>query len=283
MERQELLLTIENALSEVLERPVSGLTEETALFDELQLTSIAVLGMLMSVEEATGISVDPGGARHRRPADARLLRRLRRGRDPQGRGDVMSGLAVRAAASVRSPRGRAPEGVPAALDYFRDLLTPFGEKPDEELLSRGPHVHHRDLVDLLVADEGVGGSRPELAIVAHALPDVVPFTAVAPHLTEQLAAGRSTSRSASRVWPRRFTALRIDSLGSTHSSARAAEVVIAVLEVVDDAGHRVAAAETAGAAAAVAELIAWPRELGDGEAPRAVVLDCHQRAGSTAR
>lgn len=38
----------------------------------------------------------------------------------------MSGLAVRATASVRSPRGRAPEGVPAALDYFRDLLTPSG-------------------------------------------------------------------------------------------------------------------------------------------------------------
>ncbi|MFF6907085.1 acyl carrier protein [Streptomyces sp. NPDC012389] len=61
MGRQELLLTIEKALSEVLERPISGLTEETALFDELQLTSIAVLGMLMSVEEATGISVDPEG------------------------------------------------------------------------------------------------------------------------------------------------------------------------------------------------------------------------------
>ncbi|MGC4906893.1 acyl carrier protein [Streptomyces cyaneofuscatus] len=61
MERQELVLTIEKALSEVLERPVSGLTEETALFDELQLTSLAVLGMLMSVEEATGISVDPEG------------------------------------------------------------------------------------------------------------------------------------------------------------------------------------------------------------------------------
>ncbi|ALO09313.1 MULTISPECIES: acyl carrier protein [Streptomyces] len=59
MERQEILLVIEKALSEVLERPVSGLTEETALFDELQLESIAVLGLLMTVEEATGIAVDP--------------------------------------------------------------------------------------------------------------------------------------------------------------------------------------------------------------------------------
>lgn len=59
MERQELLFVIEKALSEVLERPITGLTEETALFDELQLTSLAVLGLLMTVEEATGISVDP--------------------------------------------------------------------------------------------------------------------------------------------------------------------------------------------------------------------------------
>ncbi|MFI9211162.1 acyl carrier protein [Streptomyces sp. NPDC053253] len=59
MNRQEILLVIEKALSEVLERPISGLTEETALFDELQLESIAVLGLLMTVEEATGIAVDP--------------------------------------------------------------------------------------------------------------------------------------------------------------------------------------------------------------------------------
>ncbi|MFC9844747.1 acyl carrier protein [Streptomyces sp. NPDC060223] len=59
MNRQELLVTIEKALSEVLERPITGLKEETALFDELQLTSLAVLGLLMTVEEATGISVDP--------------------------------------------------------------------------------------------------------------------------------------------------------------------------------------------------------------------------------
>ncbi|GHG13901.1 acyl carrier protein [Streptomyces zaomyceticus] len=59
MSRQEVLLTIEKALSEVLERPISGLNEETALFDELQLDSLAVLGMLMTVEEATGISIDP--------------------------------------------------------------------------------------------------------------------------------------------------------------------------------------------------------------------------------
>ncbi|WP_415957531.1 hypothetical protein [Streptomyces sp. 021-4] len=140
----------------------------------------------------------------------------------------MSGLVVRAAVSVRSPQGRAPEGVPAALDYFHDLLTPFGEKPDEELLSRGLHVHHRDLVDLLVADEAVGRSRPELAIVAHALPDVVPFTAVAPHLTEQLGGRAVNFAIGQQGLAAPFTALRIAS--AYHRSGRAAEVVIAVLE-----------------------------------------------------
>ncbi|WP_042433064.1 acyl carrier protein [Streptacidiphilus anmyonensis] len=59
MERQKILTVIEEALTVVLERPVPGLTEETALFDELRLDSLAVLGLLMTVEEATGIAVDP--------------------------------------------------------------------------------------------------------------------------------------------------------------------------------------------------------------------------------
>ncbi|MFD3661979.1 hypothetical protein ACFWVF_15480 [Streptomyces sp. NPDC058659] len=140
----------------------------------------------------------------------------------------MSGLAVRAAAAVRSPRGRAPEDRPAALDYYRDLLTPFGEKPDEELLGRGAHVHHRDLADLLVADEGVGRSRPELLIVTHALPDVVPFTAVAPHLTGRLGGRAANFAIVQQGLAAPFTALRIAS--AYHRAGRAAEVVLAVLE-----------------------------------------------------
>ncbi|MEV6978078.1 hypothetical protein [Kitasatospora sp. NPDC093806] len=140
----------------------------------------------------------------------------------------MTGLAVRAAAAVRSPQGRGPGDTPAALDYFRDLLTPFGEKPDEELLGGGAHVHHRDLVDLLVSDQGVNRSRPELLIVTHALPDVVPFTAVAPYLTERLG-GRATNFAIGQQGlAAPFTALRI--AAAYHRSGRAAEVVLAVLE-----------------------------------------------------
>ncbi|MFF6775350.1 hypothetical protein ACFY8W_17515 [Streptomyces sp. NPDC012637] len=140
----------------------------------------------------------------------------------------MSGLAVRAAAAVRSPQGRGPGDDPAVLDYYRDLLTPFGEKPDEELLGRGAHVHHRDLADLLVADEGVGRSRPELLIVTHALPDVVPFTAVAPHLTDRLGGRAANFAIAQQGLAAPFTALRIAS--AYHRAGRAAEVVLAVLE-----------------------------------------------------
>ncbi|SCD81694.1 MULTISPECIES: acyl carrier protein [unclassified Streptomyces] len=117
MERQELLLTIEKALSEVLERPISGLTEETALFDELQLTSIAVLGMLMSVEEATGISVDPEGLDI---DDLRTLGsfadyveaaiRAEGVRDAGGAGDTGDGGDAAVAAGTAGPAGAADAG-----------------------------------------------------------------------------------------------------------------------------------------------------------------------------
>ncbi|MFF5635643.1 hypothetical protein [Streptomyces sp. NPDC012825] len=140
----------------------------------------------------------------------------------------MSGLAVRAAAAVRAPEGREPDDRAAALGYFRDLLAPFGEKPDEELFAGGRHVRHRDLADLLVADEGVGGSRPELLIVTHALPDVVPFTAVAPYLTARLGGRAANFAIAQQGLAAPFTALRIASAYAR--AGRAAEVVVAVLE-----------------------------------------------------
>ncbi len=140
----------------------------------------------------------------------------------------MSGLAVRAAAAVRSPQGRAPGDTPAALDYYRDLLAPFGEKPDEVLLRSGSHVYHRDLADLLAADDGVGRSRPELLIVTHALPDVVPFTAVAPYLTDRLGGRAVNFAIGQQGLAAPFTALRIAS--AYHGAGRAASVVLAVLE-----------------------------------------------------
>lgn len=59
MDRPKLVSAIETALTEVLEREVSGLTEDTRLFEDLHLDSTSVLELLMALEDIVGISVDP--------------------------------------------------------------------------------------------------------------------------------------------------------------------------------------------------------------------------------
>ncbi|MDH6134305.1 acyl carrier protein [Kitasatospora sp. MAA4] len=59
MERASVISAIEQALSEVLERPVSGLTEEIRLFEDLHLDSTSILELLMALEDAVDLSVDP--------------------------------------------------------------------------------------------------------------------------------------------------------------------------------------------------------------------------------
>ncbi|MCZ0207497.1 acyl carrier protein [Streptomyces achromogenes] len=59
MERHDVVAAVEKALSEVLEQPVTGLTEEVRLFEDLHLDSTSVLEMLMALEDAIDVSVDP--------------------------------------------------------------------------------------------------------------------------------------------------------------------------------------------------------------------------------
>ncbi|WP_017596053.1 acyl carrier protein [Nocardiopsis potens] len=59
MTREEITAAITDALGTVLEREVPEATEETRLFDELHLDSTSVLELLMALEDATGIEVDP--------------------------------------------------------------------------------------------------------------------------------------------------------------------------------------------------------------------------------
>ncbi|AYN40133.1 acyl carrier protein [Streptomyces dangxiongensis] len=59
MERDSVISAVEKSLSEVLERPVTGLTEEVRLFEDLHLDSTSVLELLMALEDAVDISVDP--------------------------------------------------------------------------------------------------------------------------------------------------------------------------------------------------------------------------------
>ncbi len=59
MNRQEMVATIEAALSEVLERKVTNLTEETRLSEDMHLDSTSILELMLSLEDAVGTSVDP--------------------------------------------------------------------------------------------------------------------------------------------------------------------------------------------------------------------------------
>lgn len=58
-DRQEVLALIAKALDEVLDEPAGELTESTGLLSDIGLNSAAVLELLMVVEDAAGISVDP--------------------------------------------------------------------------------------------------------------------------------------------------------------------------------------------------------------------------------
>jgi acyl carrier protein len=58
-DRHDIIAKVEEALSEVLMREITGLPEDTRLFEDLQLDSTAVLELLMSLEDNVGFEVDP--------------------------------------------------------------------------------------------------------------------------------------------------------------------------------------------------------------------------------
>ncbi|MET9914615.1 phosphopantetheine-binding protein [Streptomyces sp. NPDC006476] len=59
MNRTEVVHQIESALSEALERPIDGLSEDVRLFDDMHLDSTSVLEVLMTLEDTVGVEVDP--------------------------------------------------------------------------------------------------------------------------------------------------------------------------------------------------------------------------------
>ncbi len=58
MDRSAIIAGIKSALGEVLQDDVSGVSEETSLFDELYLDSTSILELLMAMEDTLGIEVD---------------------------------------------------------------------------------------------------------------------------------------------------------------------------------------------------------------------------------
>lgn len=59
MERRNVISAVEQALGEILERPVTNLAEDARLFEDLHLDSTSVLELLMALEDSVDISVDP--------------------------------------------------------------------------------------------------------------------------------------------------------------------------------------------------------------------------------
>ncbi|WP_371622520.1 hypothetical protein OG245_06120 [Streptomyces sp. NBC_01116] len=136
---------------------------------------------------------------------------------------------LQAASAVISPPGTPYDESPATLSYYRDLVEPFGMTVDEELLRSAPHVTHRELIDRLGAPEDIRRCDPDLVIVTHALPDVTPFAAIAPHLNWLLGDRATTSFGISQQGlAAPFTALRI--ISAFQRSGRSRTAVLAVLE-----------------------------------------------------
>jgi acyl carrier protein len=59
MDNSTIVAQVETALSEVLEREVTGLTEDIRLFEDLHLDSTSVMEMLMELEDSMKIVIDP--------------------------------------------------------------------------------------------------------------------------------------------------------------------------------------------------------------------------------
>ncbi|MCB7135521.1 acyl carrier protein [Cellulosimicrobium marinum] len=59
LSRERVVGAVVEALSSVLGRPLPDVTESTRLFDELDLDSTSVLGLLMALEDSLDMEVDP--------------------------------------------------------------------------------------------------------------------------------------------------------------------------------------------------------------------------------
>jgi hypothetical protein len=141
---------------------------------------------------------------------------------------MTAGLTLRAAGAVLDPPRSDNPPTESDVDFQRDLVAPFGVKVDEDRFRHGAQVSHRELTDRLLDADDIARSRPQLVIVTHALPDVVPFTAVAPYLARKLDCDPLCFSVAQQGLAAPFTALRI--AAAYHRSGRCAEAVITTLE-----------------------------------------------------
>lgn len=59
MDRNQLIQQVRVAIAEVLNREIPELTEDARLFEDLAMDSTSIIELLMGIEDATDIDIDP--------------------------------------------------------------------------------------------------------------------------------------------------------------------------------------------------------------------------------
>lgn len=108
------------------------------------------------------------------------------------------------------------------LAFYRDLVEPFGSEVDETVLGQAPQRSHHDLIDRLV--DGISSHRPEMVVLAHALPDIHPFSVPGTYLVRMLGGSGVPVGISQQGLAAPFTALRV------LSAYQHTETALAVLE-----------------------------------------------------
>ncbi|KUO13107.1 hypothetical protein [Streptomyces sp. DSM 15324] len=133
------------------------------------------------------------------------------------------------AGAVVTPPGAPYEPNQTVLRYHRDLVELFGGKLDEDLLRAGGQASHTLMADLLVGRLAAEDVRPDLVVLAAALPDLNPVRSVSAYLG-LLTGGRADQcfSVTEQGLGAAFTALRI---GAAHERTGASSAfLLAVLE-----------------------------------------------------
>nr|WP_157528931.1 hypothetical protein [Kibdelosporangium sp. MJ126-NF4]CEL20848.1 (S)-2-hydroxy-acid oxidase [Kibdelosporangium sp. MJ126-NF4]CTQ98347.1 (S)-2-hydroxy-acid oxidase (EC 1.1.3.15) [Kibdelosporangium sp. MJ126-NF4] len=123
--------------------------------------------------------------------------------------------------------GRNPSPFDAELiAYYDDLLAQFGMTVDERLLADGRNIGHTELAETVT--RGFGAARPDLILLAYAIPDLHPLRTVSAYVNHLLG-GQARSMAISEQGLRApYTALRV--ADAAHRGGGCDQALILVLE-----------------------------------------------------
>lgn len=137
-------------------------------------------------------------------------------------------LALRTAAAVVRRDGNGYQHDEDLHAYHRDLLAPFGLEVDLDLLKQSTNIGFGELTEELLRRVPEPVDRPDLLLLAYAIPDIYPLKTVTAHLN-YLLGGVSRSFAVSEQGLRApFTALRIAQ--AYHRSGRCASLALFVCD-----------------------------------------------------